>query len=209
MNLKDFLKRTFGKDLFSHLKKNEILEERIRAEKKIERISDEMKNIQEKIQKLMLESKGQPKPMKMLNIQKIKTLRLESTTKQNEAASILKELQLLLLVETMKEHHKQKEKSELVDRIMNSDIEHLNDTIFTEEVKKAVREGRIDDVKGKLKSTFAKADTAMDKDTQELLGAIEDLEKADEETALKMAGEKAKEVSEAPLKKKLLSLEEE
>lgn len=208
MNLKDFLKNTFGKDLFSHLKSNEILEERIRAEKRVERISNDMKGIQEKIQKLMLDSKGQPAPMKMLNIQKIKTLRLESATKQQEANAILKELQLLLLVEAMKEHHKEKEKSELVDRIMNADIEHLNDTLFTEEVKQAVREGRIDDVKDRLKSTFAKADLAMDEDTRELMGAIEDLEKADEETAIKMAGEKAKQVSEAPIKKKLLALED-
>ncbi|RLC28361.1 MAG: hypothetical protein DRH37_09715 [Deltaproteobacteria bacterium] len=208
MNLKEFLKKTFGKDLFSHLKSNEILEERIRAEKRIEKISDDMKGIQEKIQNLMLESKGQPAPMKMLNIQKIKTLRLESATKQQEANAILKELQLLLLVEAMKEHHKNKENSELVDRIMNADIDHLNETLFTEDVKRAVREGRIDDVKDRLRSTFAKADTAMDEETRDLMGAIEDLEQADEESALKMAKEKAKNVTEAPLKKKLLALEE-
>ena len=84
MNLKAYLKSTFGKDMFSHLDKDEIDEERIKAEKKVERISDEMSAIQDKIQKLMLDSKGKPAPMKMLNIQKIKTLRLESNTKQQE-----------------------------------------------------------------------------------------------------------------------------
>ena len=39
MELKKFLKQTFGKDLFAHLKKDEILEEKIKTEKRIEKIS--------------------------------------------------------------------------------------------------------------------------------------------------------------------------
>jgi len=207
MNLKAYLKEKFGKDLFTHLKHNEILEERIRLEKRIERLSDDMKGIQEKIRKLMLESKGQPMPMKMLNIQKIRTLRLESATKQQEASSYLRELQLLLLLEAMREHHKAKEKNEFVEKILNADIDHLSEMLFTEDVKKAVREGRIDDVKDRLKRTFAKVDVSVDAETQELLGAIEDLEKVDEETAFQMATEKAKEVSEHPIKKALIEEE--
>jgi len=207
MNLKSFLKSTFGKDLFTHLKKNEILEERIMVEKRVEKISDDMKGIQEKIQRLMLESKGQPQPTKLLNIQKIRALRLESNTKQQEANTLLKQLQLLLLVESMEEHRKTKERSELIDKILNSDIDHLNETIFTEDVKKAVREGRIDDVKERLRRVFAKADTSVDAETQELLGTIEDLEKADEETSLKMAQEKARKVVEHPIKKAMLEEE--
>ncbi|MFQ5647636.1 MAG: hypothetical protein ACE5FW_00180 [Candidatus Aenigmatarchaeota archaeon] len=207
MNLKAYLKGKFGKDLFTHLKHNEILEERITTEKKVERISDDMKGIQEKIRRLLLESKGEPLPMKMLNVQKIRTLRLESATKQQEANSLLRELQLLLLVESMREHHKTKEKSEFIDKVLNADVDHLNDMLFTEDVKKAVREGRIDDVKDKLKRTFAKVDVSVDAETQELLGAIEDLEKVDEETALQMASEKAKKVSEHPIKKALLEEE--
>ena len=59
MELKKFLKQTFGNDIFAHLKKDEILEERIKTEKNIEKISDEMKCIQDKIQALMIQSKGQ------------------------------------------------------------------------------------------------------------------------------------------------------
>ncbi len=207
MNLRKYLKSTFGKDLFSHLKGNEVLEERITVEKKIERLSDDIKGIQEKIQKLMLESKGQPQPTKLLNIQKIRALRLESATKQQEAGSLLKQLQLILLVETMREHHKTKEKSELIKKVLDSDIDHLSETLFTEDVRKAVEEGRIDDVKDRLKRIFAKADVSVDAETQELLGTIDDLEKADEETAFKMAETKAKEVVEHPLKKAILEEE--
>ncbi len=207
MNLRKYLKSTFGKDLFSHLKGNEILEERITIEKKIEKLSDDIKGIQEKIQRLMLESKGQPQPTKLLNIEKIRALRLESATKQQQASSLLKQLQLILLVETMREHHKTKEKSELVQKVLDSDVDHLSETLFTEDVKKAVEEGRIDDVKDRLKRIFAKADVSVDAETQELLGAINDLEQADEETALKMAEDKAKKVVEHPIKKAALEIE--
>ena len=208
MNLREYLKERFGKDLFTHLKSNEILEERIKVEKRIEKISDDLKGIQEKIQDLMLKSKGQPTPMKMLNIQKIKTLRLEAATKQQEASTYIKQLQLILLAEAMREHHKTKEKNEFIEKILNSDVEHLNDMLFKEDVKKAVEEGKMDDVKDRLKRVFAKADITTDAETQELMGAIDDLEKVDEETALKMAGEKARQVSEHPIKKALLEEEE-
>lgn len=207
MNLRGYLKSTFGKDLFSKLKSNEILEERIRAEKRVERISDDIKGIQEKIQRLIIEAKGQPKPLKLLNIQKIKALRLESTAKAQEANAYLKQLQLLLLVEAMREHHKLKETTVFIDKILNTDIDQLSETLFTEDVQKAVEEGRIDDVKDKLKRVFAKEEIPVDAETQELLGAISDMEKVDEETALKMAEEKAKEVAELPYKKKVVEVE--
>ena len=88
-------------------------------------------------------------------------------------------------------------------------MDHLNDMLFTEDVKKAVREGRMDDVKDKLRRTFAKVDVSVDAETQEMLGAIEDLEKVDEDTAFEMATEKAKHVSEHPMKKAVLEDEEE
>lgn len=208
MNLREYLKEKFGKDLFTHLKSNEILEERIKVEKHIEKISDDLKGIQEKIQDLMLKSKGQPIPLKMLNIQKIKTLRLEAATKQQEANTYIKQLQLILLTEAMREHHKTKEQNEFIEKILNSDVEHLNDMLFKEDVKKAVEEGKMDDVKDRLKRVFAKADITTDAETQEMMSAIEDLESVDEETALHMAAEKAKKVSEHPIKKAILEDEE-
>jgi hypothetical protein len=207
MNLKSFLKSTFGKDLFAHLKSNEILEERIKVEKKVERISDDMKGIQDKIQHLMIASKGQPRPLKLLNVQKIKALRLETATKQAEANSLLKQLQLLLLVEAMHEHKKDKEKSAFVEKILHADIDHLTDMLFDTDIKKAVQEGRIDDVKDKLKRTFAKGDMDTDSETEELMAAIDDLEGVDEETALSLAQQKAKEVSEKPIHKRTLETE--
>jgi hypothetical protein len=208
MNLSGFLKSKFGKDLFTHLRSDEILEERIKTEKQIERISDDIKRNQQKIQSLMLESKGQPKTLKLLNIQKIKALRLETATKQQEANTYIRQLQLLLLLEAMKEHHKTEEKNEFIEKVLNSDIEHLNKVLFDTDVKKAIEEGKIETVKDKLKNIFAKEDIPMDTETRELLSAIDDLEKVDEETALKMATEKAKQIAEAPVKKEV-ELEEE
>ena len=150
----------------------------------------------------MLESKGQPRALKFLNVQKIKALRLESATKQQEAASYLKEVQLLLLLEAMKEHQKNEEKSEFIEKILDSDVEHLSEVLFDTDVQKAIDEGKMDVVKEKLKNVFAREDIPMDSESQSILSAIEDLEKVDEETALKMAGEKAKEIAEAPVKKK-------
>ncbi len=207
MNLKAYLKSTFGKDLFGHLNRDEIEEERIKAEKKVERISDEMQVLQEKIQKLMLDSTGKPKPMKLLNIQKIKTLRLESNTKQQEAEHYIKQLQLLLLVEAMREHQQDKQKNKFIEKLLHSDIDHLMDVLFDEDVKKAVEEGKIDEVKDKLKSTFGKEELPTDEETRELLKTIDELEDVDEETALKMAGERAKKIAETPAKKVISEVE--
>ncbi len=207
MDLRSYLKSTFGKDLFSHLNKNEIAEERIKAEKKVERISDEMQVIQDKIQRLMIDSKGKPRPMKMLNIQKIKTLRLESNTKQQEAEHYIKQLQLLLLVEAMREHQTSKHKNKFIEKLLHSDIEHLMNVLFDEDVKKAIEEGKIDEVKNKLRSTFGKEELPTDEETRELLRTIDELEDVDEETAIKMAGEKARKIAEAPAKKPLTEVE--
>jgi len=208
MDLKALLKKTFKQNIFSRLKEKDILKERVRLEKHIELISDDLKEIQEKIRTLMLESKGQPNTMKMLNIQKIKALRLESVAKQEEATTLLKQQQLMLLVEAMKEHEKSEQKSEMIDKILNSDIEHLNKVLFDTDVQRAMEEGKMDTVKNKLKRVFAKEDMPVDEESHQILKAIDDLEKVDEETAMRMAGEKAKEMSEMPLKKKRY-LEEE
>ncbi len=202
MKLSAFLKSTFGKDLFKHLKQKEIAEQRIRVEKQVERISDEIKTIQAKIQKLMLESKGQPNTMKLLNIQKIKALRLESATKQQEAGGYIKQLQLLLLLEAMREHHKTEEKNELIEKVLNSDVEHLTDVLFGEEVQRAIKEGRMDDVKDRLKRVFAKEEMPTDAETMELLDTISELEKVEGEAAVRIAGEKAKKIAERPLKRR-------
>jgi len=195
MDLKNFLHKTFGKDLFTHLNSNEIYEERVRAEKGIERISDEIKAVQDKIRTLMLESKGQPNTLKLLNVSKIKALRLESNAKQQEAEDHLKHLQLLLLLEAMKEHHKAEEHSEVVEKILNSDVERLNQVLFDTDVREAMEEGKMDSVKEKLSRVFAKEDIPMDKESQDILESV------DEETALRMAGQRAREMAQAPIKK--------
>jgi len=202
MELNKFLKKTFGKDLFSRLKKDEILEEKVKTEKKIEKISEQMRAIQDSIQALMIESKGQAKPMKLLNIQKIKALRLESNTKAQEAKTHLKHMQLLLLVEAMHEHQEEKSESKFIDKVLDADVDALADTLFDKDVQKSIEEGKIDDVKNKLKSCFAKDEIPTDAETNEMLSAIGDLEKADEETAIRMAGEKAQQITETPVKKK-------
>lgn len=206
VNLKNFLKTRFGKDLFS-LNQDDILKERIKIEKQVECISDDVKGVQVKIQKLMLEAKGQPKTLKLLNIQKIKALRLESATKQQEASQYLQQLQLLLLVEAMREQERFKQASKLTQRILSTDIEQLNQVLLNLDVRKAIEEGRIDSVKEKLTRVFGKEELPVDLETQDLLHAIEDLEKVDEETALKMAGEKAKTIAEEPIKKKVVEEE--
>ena len=203
MDLKGFLKNTFRTDIFSKLKSDQILEERVKTEKEIERISDEIKLIQNKVRALMLSSKGQPNTMKMLNIQKIKAFRLESSTKQKEASILIKRLQLILLLEAMKEHHESEEKNEFIEKILGSDIEHLNEMLFDTDVRAALEEGKMDKVKEKLKRVFAKEEIPMDSESQDILKAIDDLEKVDEETAAKIAKEKAKEMVETPLKKKV------
>lgn len=203
MDLKAFLRNTFKTDVFSKLKSDEIMEERIKTEKEIERISDEIKLIQDKIRALMLGSKGQPSTMKMLNVQKIKALRIESSTKQREASILLKRLQLILLIDAMKEHHDAEEKNEFIEKILGSDIEHLNEMLFDTDVREALEEGKMDKVREKLKRVFAKEEIPMDSESQDILKAIDDLEMADEETAAKIADEKAKQIVEMPVKKRI------
>lgn len=207
MELRKFVKKTFGKDMFSRLNKDEILEERIKTEKRIEKISDDIKAIQDKIQALMIQSKGQPRPMKLLNIQKIKALRLESNTKTQEARTYIKHMQLLLLIEAMHDHQKEKAESKFIEKVLHADVDALTDTLFDEDVQKAIEEGKIDDVKDRLKECFAKEDMPTDAETQEMLRAIEDLEGADEDTAIRMAEQKAKQIAEMPLKKKVSETE--
>lgn len=208
MDLKAFLKKRFGKDLFS-LKQDDILKERLKIEKRVEAISDDIRGVQEKIQRLMIESKGQPRTLKLLNVQKIKALRLESNTKQQEASQFLKQLQLLLLVETMKERQKEKAKSVLVEKVLKTDIERLNQILMDKDVIKAFEEGKMDEVKERLSRIFAKEELPVDSESQEILKVMEDLEQVDEETALQMAGEKARELAEEPIKKKEKEMEEE
>nr|NIQ17489.1 hypothetical protein [Candidatus Aenigmarchaeota archaeon] len=179
----------------------DIVKERVKVEKEIEKISDDLKGIQEKIQKLMLEAKGQPNTLKMLNVQKIKALRLESRTKQMEASHYLTQLQLLLLVEAMKEREKEEKISKITEDILNSDVDKLNKVLMDTDVKEALKEGRLDLVKEKLERVFGKEEMLVDEESQELIRTIDDLEKVDEETALKMAGEKAKKLSEEAVKK--------
>lgn len=207
MNLKNFLMKKFGKNVFS-LSQEDLLKERVRTEKSVERLSDDIKNIQDRIQKLMLEAKGQPKTLKLLNVQKIKSLRLESATKQQEANRFLRELQILLLIEAMHDQEKFAKESDFVDRVMNTDVDQLTEAITDIDVKKALEDGRLDLVKSKLSSIFGKEEIPVDEESQDIIKAIDDLEKVDEETALKMAGEKAKAISEEALKKKPVLQEE-
>jgi uncharacterized membrane protein YgaE (UPF0421/DUF939 family) len=200
MDFRKFIKARFGKDIFS-INDTELLKERIKIEKEIERISDDLKGIAEKIQKLMLESKGQPTTLKMLNIQKIKALSLESRTKQMEASHFLRELQLVLLVQAMKEREKSEKVSEIAKEILNTDMDKLNVVLTDTDVREALEEGRLDKVKEKLQRIFGREQLLVDDESQDLMHAINDLEKVDEETALRMAGEKAKEITEEAAKK--------
>jgi hypothetical protein len=208
MDFKRFIMSKFGKDIFS-IKEDDIVKERVKVEKEIERISDDLKGIQEKIQRLMLEAKGQPTTLKMLNVQKIKALRLESRTKQMEASHYLAQMQLLLLVEAMKEREKEERASKITEEILNSDVDKLNKVLMDTDVKEALKEGRLDLVKEKLERVFGREEMLVDEESQELIGAINDLEKVDEETALRMAGEKAKKLSEEAVKREREEKEEE
>ncbi|MCD6591074.1 MAG: hypothetical protein J7K72_03835 [Candidatus Aenigmarchaeota archaeon] len=206
MDLKRFIKSKFGKDIFS-LDNDDLVKERIRIEKEIERVSDEIKNIEQNIQKLMLESKGQPTALKMLNVQKIKALRLEARTKQMEASHFLRELQFIMLLQAMKEREKSEKMSELTKEILESDVDELNKVLLDTDVQKALEEGKIEEVKEKLERVFGKEELMVDEESQELLNAINDLEKVDEETAIRIAAEKAKELSEEGAEKKKKELE--
>jgi uncharacterized protein (UPF0335 family) len=201
MDIKNFLMKKFGKNVFS-LSQDDLLRERLKSEKNVERLSADIKTIQDNIQKLMIEAKGQPKTLKMLNVQKIKSLRLESATKQQEASRYLRELQVLLLIEAMHEQEKFEKESDFVERIMNTDVEQLSDAMVDIDVKKAIEEGRLDLVKGKLSNIFGKEALPVDEESQDIMKAIDDLEQVDEETAFKMAGEKAKVLAEETPKKK-------
>jgi hypothetical protein len=200
MDFGKFIKSKFGKDIFS-IKDNELLKERLKIEKEIERISDDLKGISEKIQKLMLESKGQPTTLKMLNIQKIKALTLESRTKQMEASHFLGELQLVMLVQAMKEREKSEKVSVIAKEILSTDMDRLNAALTDTDVREALEEGRLDKVKEKLRRVFGKEQLLVDEESQELMHTINDLERVDEETALRMAGEKARAITEEPSKK--------
>jgi hypothetical protein len=195
MNFKKFIKSTFGKDMFS-VREDDIVKERVRNEKEVERVSDDIKRIQEKIQKLMIESKGQPTALKMLNIQKIKALTLESKTKQMEAGHYLHQMQVLLLVEAMKEREKTEKKSKITEEILNSDMDKLSHVLLDTDVREAIKEGRLDLVKEKLERVFGREEILVDDESQELMETIKDLEGVDEQTAVKMAKQKARELAE-------------
>ena len=208
MDLRSYLKKKFGKNVFS-IKQEDLIEERVKSEKNVERLSADIRSIQEQIRKLMLEAKGQTKTLKMLNVQKIKSLRMEAASKQQQANHFLRELQVILLIEAMREQEKLEEESDLVERIMNTDMEQLSDAMVGIDVKKAIEEGRLDLVKGKLSNVFGReAETPTDDESQDIMKAIEDLEQVDEETAIKMAGEKAKALSEETPRKKPLQEKE-
>ncbi len=201
MDIRNFIKKKFGKNVFS-LSPEDLLKERLKSEKNVERLSADIKAIQDKIQQLMIEAKGQTRTLKMLNVQKIKSLRLEAVTKQQQANHYLRELQVILLIEAMHEQEELDEKSDLVESLMNTDMDQLSEAMVDIDVKKAIEEGRLDLVKGKLTHIFGQEELPVDEESQDIISAIEDLEDVDEETAMKMAGEKAKILAdEAPKKK--------
>ncbi len=207
MDIRHYLTQKFGKNVFS-LSQNDLLRERVKTEKNVERLSDDIKAIQERIQKVMLESKGQTRTLKLLNVQKIKSLRLEAATKQQEAGRFLRELQILLLIEAMHQQKKFEKGSDLVERVMNTDVEELSDTITDMDVRKAIEDGRMDLVKGRLSNVYGKEEIATDEESLDIMKAINDLEKVDEDTAIRMAGEKARVFAEEPAKKKQAQDEE-
>jgi hypothetical protein len=206
MDIRSFLKKKFGKGVLS-LKQEELVRERIKSEKEVERISGDLKAIQDEITKLMMEAKCQPRTMKLLNIQKIKALRLEASTKQQQANHFLRELSVILLIEAMHEQEKLEKESDVVERLMNTDMDQLSDSMVGIDVRKAIEEGRLDMVKKKLSTVFGKEELPVDDESQDIMRAIDALEKVDEETAMRMAGEKAKSLSEDQPKKKVQSQE--
>jgi hypothetical protein len=206
MDIRSFLKKKFGKGVLS-LKQEELVRERIKSEKEVERISGDLKGIQDEITKLMMEAKCQPRTMKLLNIQKIKALRLEASTKQQQANHFLRELSVILLIEAMHEQEKLERESDVVEKLMNTDMDQLSDSMVGIDVRKAIEEGRLDMVKKKLSTVFGKEELPVDDESQDIMRAIDALEKVDEETAMRMAGEKAKSLSEDQPKKKVQSQE--
>jgi hypothetical protein len=202
MDIRSFLKKKFGKGVLS-LKQEELVRERIKSEKEVERISGDLKAIQDDITKLMMEAKCQPRTMKLLNIQKIKALRLEAATKQQQANHFLRELSVILLIEAMHEQEKLEKESDLVEKLMNTDMDQLSDSMVGVDVRKAIEEGRLDMVKKKLSNVFGREELQVDDESQDIMRAIDALERVDEETAMRMAGEKAKSLSEDQPKKKV------
>ena len=192
----------FGKDLFTHLKDTELRDERVKAEKMVERLSQDIESLQERIQNLMLQSKGKSYPIKLLNIQKIKALKMETASKEQEAEHYIKRIQLILLVEAMREHKQTEGDSKLLKKLTDMDVEKLQKNLLSDDMKEAIKEGKIDDVRERLRNLVAREDMPQDAETHELLNTIDDLEHVDEETALKMAGEKAKKVTESTAKMK-------
>jgi len=75
-------------------------------------------------------------------------------------------------------------------------MDKLNEVLTDEDVKEAIEEGKIGKVKEKLERVFGKEEVAVDDESQDLMKAIDDLESVDEETALKMAGDHAKKITE-------------
>jgi len=201
MDIRGFLKKKFGENVFN-LSPEELIKERVKSEKEIERLSGDIRAIEEKIQKLMVEAKGQTRTLKMLNVQKIKSLRMEAATKQQQANHFLRELQVILLIEAMHEQEKLEKESDIVEKIMNTDVDQLSEAMVDIDVKKAIEEGRLDLVKNKLTGIFGKEELPVDEESQDIMSAIDDLEKVDEETAIRMAGEKAKVLTEDTAKKK-------
>ena len=109
----------------------------------------------------------------------------------------------------MKEHHDSEEKNEFIEKILSSDTEHLNDMLFNTDVREALEEGKMEKVKDRLKRVFAKEEIPMDNESEEILKAIDDLERVDETTAAKIAKEKAKQIIEFPRKKIMIEEEEQ
>ena len=77
----------------------------------------------------------------------------------------------------------------------------VDEMIRQKKLRDTLRQQGIE-VKTKLKDAFAKEEIPTDAETEDMLGAINDLEAADDETAIRMAGEKAKQIAETPVKKK-------
>lgn len=202
MDIGSFLKARFKKNVLS-LKQEELVRERVKSEKEVERLSADMKAIQDDISRLMVEAKGQPRTMKLLNIQKIKALRLEASTKQQQANHYLRELSVILLIEAMHEQEKLDKESDLVEKLMNTDMDQLSEAMVGIDVRKAIKDGRLDVVKRKLSTVFGREELPVDDESQDIMKAIDALEKVDEETAMRMAGEKARSLAEDMPKKKV------
>ena len=81
--------------------------------------------------------------------------------------------------------------------------------LFDTDVREALEEGKMEKVKDRLKRVFAKEEIPMDNESEEILKAIDDLERVDEATAAKIAKEKARQIIEYPQKKVVIEKEEQ